>query len=137
MTTVPINEISSYHAHIYFRDAPERENAAQVRAQIAERFPVRLGRWHEMPIGPHSRPMYQVAFVPEIFRVLVPWLMLNRAGLTILVHPNTANARRDHLVHAFWMGEILPIMRPEQLPESRDNDLDVEIIPNTTPSLEY
>jgi DOPA 4,5-dioxygenase len=137
MTIVPINEITSYHAHIYFSDADERETAAQVRAQIADRFSVRLGRWHEKPIGPHSRPMYQVAFAPKVFSILVPWLMLNRASLTILVHPNTENARRDHLVHAFWMGEILPITRPEQLPESRDSDLDEEIIPNTNPSLDY
>lgn len=137
MTIMPINEITSYHAHIYFNDAAERETAAEVRARIGERFLVRLGRWHEKPIGPHSRPMYQVAFGTDVFATLVPWLMLNRAGLTILVHPNTANARRDHVVHAFWMGMILPIVRPEQLPESRDNDLDLEILPNTSPSYEY
>jgi DOPA 4,5-dioxygenase len=137
MTIVPINEITSYHAHIYFEDAAAREAAALVRAQIAERFPVKLGRWHEKLIGPHSLPMYQVAFARDVFPILVPWLMLNRAGLTILVHPNTENARRDHLVHAIWMGTILPIVRPEQLPESRDNDLDEEIIPNTNPSLDY
>ncbi len=39
----------------------------------------------------------------------VPWLMLNRLGLTVLVHPNTEDARADHLVHALWMGEVLPL----------------------------
>jgi DOPA 4,5-dioxygenase len=35
--------------------------------------------------------------------------MLNRLGLAVLVHPNTEDARADHLTHALWMGEILPL----------------------------
>jgi len=134
MSVQSLNEIASYHVHVYFRDPPERAAAAQLRLHIAERFPVRLGSWHDRPIGPHHLPMYQVAFAKEVFATLVPWLMLNRAGLVLLVHPNTRNARRDHLVHALWMGEVLPIMRPEQLPEDHDID-DDEATSNTAPHL--
>ena len=120
MSPAPISSITGYHAHIYYRDAAERERAATLREQIAERFSVQLGRWRDMPVGPHEQPMFQVAFPVAVFAEFVPWLMLNRLGLTILIHPNTDNPRRDHLVHALWMGEILQIVRPEQLPETTD-----------------
>lgn len=121
----------SYHAHIYYRTPEEHAKAEKLRAQIAERFPVRLGRWRDMPVGPHAAPMYQIAFAPEIFPIFVPWLMLNRQSLTILLHPNTGNPRRDHLVHAIWFGEILPILNPGQLPETSEED--ETISPNTAP----
>ena len=39
----------------------------------------------------------------------VPWLMLNRDGLTVLLHPETGNAYRDHTAHAAWFGGMLPL----------------------------
>ena len=105
-----IAAISGYHAHIYYEPASTRDRAERVRAWVAERFPAaQLGRWHDVPVGPHPRAMFQVAFPNEAFPAFVPWLMLNRLGLTVLVHPNTEDARADHLVHALWMGEVLPL----------------------------
>ncbi len=101
-------EIHSYHAHVYY-DAASRARAERVRGWIAERFLVRLGAWHDRPVGPHPQGMFQVAFAPDVFAAFVPWLMLNRLGLTVLVHPNTDNERADHLVHALWMGAVLPL----------------------------
>jgi DOPA 4,5-dioxygenase len=114
--------IVSYHAHIYYRSAEEREKAEQIRTQIIERFPVQMGRWRDTPVGPHAAPMVQVAFAPEVFPSLVPWLMLNRQDLTILLHPNTGQPRRDHQHNAFWFGQVLAIMNPEKLPEVSDED---------------
>ena len=131
MTPVSIASITSYHAHIYFRDAAERLRAETLRAMIAAQFSVKLGGWHDRLVGPHDRPMYQVAFDAALFASFIPWLMLNRLDLTIFVHPNTANPRRDHLVHALWMGEVLAIVRPEQLPELADPAED--LVPNTSP----
>jgi len=99
-----LSEIASYHAHIYF-DATERPRAERLRALIAERFTARVGSWHEKPIGPHTKAMYQVAFAIEEVPRFVPWLMLNRDGLSVLVHPNTLWPKDDHLVHALWLGE--------------------------------
>jgi DOPA 4,5-dioxygenase len=104
----PIQAIAGYHAHIYY-GPDERAAAEHVRAGIAERFTTQLGRWHDGPIGPHVRGMYQVAFAVDVFPQLVPWLMLNRQGLTILVHPETGNAYDDHVHHALWMGEKLAL----------------------------
>lgn len=102
--------ITAYHAHIYYDPAATRGPAEQVRAWIGERFPAaQLGRWHDVPVGPHARAMFQVAFPVDLFPAFVPWLMLNRLGLAVLVHPETDDARADHLVHAAWMGEVLPL----------------------------
>jgi len=135
MTPSPIAAITSYHAHVYFRDPDERGRASALRSAMAERFLLQLGRWHEAPIGPHAAPMYQVAFEVALFAVLIPWLMLNRQDLVILIHPNTGNARRDHVRNAFFMGEILPIIRPEQLPETMEGGEFEIVVPNTSPTL--
>ena len=62
-----------------------------------------------MPVGPHTAAMYQVAFSTEQFARFVPWLMLGRGGLDVLVHPNTLAPRDDHLQHALWLGDKLPL----------------------------
>lgn len=35
--------------------------------------------------------------------------MLNRRGLTILVHPETGDDLADHSKHALWLGAVLPL----------------------------
>ncbi|NEQ21928.1 MAG: 4,5-dioxygenase [Microcoleus sp. SIO2G3] len=101
-------EITGFHAHIYF-DPSSREAAARVREGLGSNFDVQLGRWHDKPIGPHSKAMYQVAFLPEQFGIVVPWLMLNREGLDILVHPETGDDVGDHTDRALWLGEKLEL----------------------------
>lgn len=134
MTVQPLDAIRSYHAHIYF-DGPEQRRAAEaLREEIAQRFSVLLGRWHDSLVGPHTRPMYQVAFAPAEFAHLVPWLMLNRRGLAVLVHPNTGRSRPDHLTHAMWLGEILDI-NAAPLSE-HDTEPEPAIVPNTQPTVQ-
>lgn len=102
--------IISYHAHIYYDPETTREDAARVRENIGADFPTALlGRWHDVPVGPHPIAMYQVAFPVEAFARLVPWLMLNRGKLVVLVHPNTDDGYADHADHAVWLGEKLPL----------------------------
>ena len=129
----PLAEIASFHAHIYFAPERERETALALRVAISERFAVRLGTVWDRPVGPHSRAMYQVAFAAELFGSFVPWLMLNRAGLSILVHPNTANMRRDHLDDALWLGPPLEL-KGEVLP-AEDGDAEEAGEVNTQPTL--
>ena len=98
--------INSYHAHIYY-DAQTRSAAARVRKQIQANFRVEMGSWHDTPVGPHPQSMYQVAFKKTEFPRIVPWLMLNRAGLSVLVHPNTGDDYADHATLPLWMGKML------------------------------
>lgn len=130
----PLNIIKSYHAHIYFEGASQRLEAEALREEIGQRFLVLIGSWHDRPVGPHTRSMYQIAFNPAEFAVLVPWLMINRRGLAILVHPNTGRPKHDHLTHALWLGERLNI-NGEPLPEVEIDD-EAEIVPNTHPTTE-
>jgi DOPA 4,5-dioxygenase len=100
--------IRFYHAHVYYDEAT-RAVAARLRDEIEKRFEVVMGRWREEPVGPHPQAMYQVKFEPAEFARIVPWLMLNRAGLNILVHPDTGAAYPDHVDNPLWLGDKLTL----------------------------
>lgn len=102
-----IPEITGFHAHIYYNPAT-REAAARVREGLS-RFDVRIGSWHDEPVGPHPRSMYQVVFSPKEFGKVVPWLMLHREGLDVLIHPETGDSVADHLDYSLWLGKKLKL----------------------------
>jgi DOPA 4,5-dioxygenase len=112
----PTSDIKGYHAHIYY-DPGTKEVAARVREGLAQ-FNVRLGSWHDALVGPHLKSMYQMAFTPEEFGKVVPWLMLNRDGLDVLVHPETGDSAEDHLIRSLWLGQKLEL-NTEVLRQSR------------------
>ena len=100
-------KITKYHAHVYY-DTDTRDVAARVRKGL-EPFDAKLGSWHDEPVGPHTKGMYQVEFLPKEFAEIVPWLMLNREGLDVLVHPSTGDGLGDHLIRSLWLGTKLAI----------------------------
>ncbi|MDR5735661.1 DOPA 4,5-dioxygenase family protein [Caballeronia sp. LZ025] len=102
--------ISSWHAHVYF-DAASRDAAWQLRELIAERFAsdvqsgvLRLGRFHERPVGPHPQWSFQLAFGSERLASMLEWLAVNHGALDIFMHPNTGDDLRDHRDSAVWIG---------------------------------
>lgn len=101
-------DITGYHAHVYF-DEKTQETARQICEEATRLFPVKMGRVHSKNVGPHPRWSCQLAFGPEAFDRVIPWLMLDRQGLTIFTHPETGDHLADHRDRAIWMGEMLDL----------------------------
>ena len=99
-----MSAIREYHAHVYY-DAPATRTQAEKLVQAAgEKFGVKVGRMHDNPVGPHPRGSCQLTVKVEQFAQVIPWLVLNRKGLTIFTHAQTGNALKDHTDHVVWLG---------------------------------
>lgn len=101
-------DLKGYHAHVYY-DAARRPIAERLRDTIIGKFAVEPGAFSDEPRGPHPVSQFNVIFeVPE-FQNIVPWLMLNREGLDVLVHPLTESSYDDHSKNALWLGTPVPL----------------------------
>lgn len=98
-----VSAIKGYHAHVYY-DQSTIEQARQLCQKAAELFGVSIGFMHERPVGPHPMWSCQLTVTPEKFAHIVPWLALNRNGMTIFVHAETGDDLRDHTEHVMWIG---------------------------------
>jgi aromatic ring-cleaving dioxygenase len=98
-----MTDLKGYHAHVYF-DAASRATAERLRDALVSRFTVKPGGFSDGPIGPHPVPQFNVMFEITEFQHIVPWLMFNRQGLNVLVHPLTDDMYDDHSAHALWLG---------------------------------
>ena len=105
--------ITGFHAHVYF--GPESVDQANSLCQKAGQlfsggtYLFTVGRMHHKPVGPHPCWSCQLAFAPELFGEVIPWLALNRDGLTVFIHSQTGDDLKDHTDHAIWMGTIEPL----------------------------
>ncbi len=100
--------IKGYHAHVYF-DADTIELAKELCREVNAVFDVSVGRMHEKYVGPHPRWSCQLSLMVDDFPTVIPWLALNRDGLTIFTHPDTGEHLEDHRDRAIWMGEMLEL----------------------------
>src|SRR5580658_10690537 len=111
-----VTDVNGYHAHVYFNPAT-RQVAERLRDTIAGKLTVELGAFSDDPIGPHPISQFNVIFRADEFQNIVPWLMLNRDGLDVLVHPLTESSYDDHSKNALWLGTPVPmrleILRPQ------------------------
>ena len=96
-------EVHGYHAHVYY-DQATFPIAEKLRETLAANFPVQVGRLNDAPIGPHPVSQFAAIFETDAFQTVIPWLMLNREGLDILIHPLTDDMVDDHTVYALWLG---------------------------------
>ena len=100
------NEVHGYHAHIYYNNDSfnnTRSIAEKLRDTLESNFPVKTGKSSGIT-GPHPAPQIQITFKKEAFQSVVSWLMLNRQGLDILIHPLTDDEYEDHTANALWLG---------------------------------
>jgi DOPA 4,5-dioxygenase len=95
--------VKGYHAHVYF-DAASRPIAERLRDTVVGTFAVAPGAFADEPRGPHPIPQFNLIFETPEFQRVVPWLMLNREGLDVLVHPLTESNYDDHTRYALWLG---------------------------------
>lgn len=102
-------KIQGFHAHVYFNQ--ETVEAAQKLCLDAKsNFPLSVGRMHTKMVGPHTEWSCQLAFAPEVFGQLIPWLALHRHGLVIFVHPISDNELLDHRDRSVWLGAPRPLV---------------------------
>jgi aromatic ring-cleaving dioxygenase len=117
--------IDGYHAHVYY-DSGSRATAEQLAQALTEKFAVKLGGSFDEPVGPHPVANLQIIFSTAQFSSVVPWLMLNRRGLNVLIHPLSDDSVRDHDTDGAWLGAPMPLKldllsrgyRPELLPSA-------------------
>jgi len=102
LTANPV-KIDGYHTHVYY-DANTRTQAERLRERIAATHGVEVRALSDDPIGPHPVPQFRFTFTTAQFDRIVPWLMFNREGLNVLVHPLTDNSLDDHSRYAVWLG---------------------------------
>ncbi|MGE5268190.1 MAG: DOPA 4,5-dioxygenase family protein [Thiohalocapsa sp.] len=111
-----MSENRGYHAHVYY-NAETKAKAAALREAIIAKFKVEPGGFSDEPRGPHPISQFNVIFETPEFQQIVPWLMLNRGGLDVLVHPLTESSYDDHSKNALWLGTPVPmrldVLRPQ------------------------
>ena len=100
--------IKGYHAHVYFDEASVGQ-ARALRERVAEEFDYAVGRFHEKNVGPHPRWSFQITFKADAFGTIVPWLALNRKGLTVLVHGLSGEDIYDHTELVMWLGDSVEL----------------------------
>jgi aromatic ring-cleaving dioxygenase len=98
-----MSENKGFHAHVYY-DAKSKAKAAKLSETLRAKFKVEGGALSDEPRGPHPVSQFNVIFETPEFQQIVPWLMLNRDGLDILVHPLTDSSYNDHTDYAMWLG---------------------------------
>ena len=116
-----MSEIKGYHAHVYYDEA-SKPVATKLRETLISKFKVEPGGFSDEPRGPHPISNALVIFKPEEFEHVVPWLMLHRDGLDVLVHPLTLDAVEDHSGYAIWLGTPVAL-KLHTLPRGRGGQL--------------
>ena len=97
-------DVHGYHIHVYY-DENALPAARTLHRALADRFPIQVGALLDAPVGPHPISQFAAIFTNDRFQSVVTWLMMNRQGLNILIHPLTDDMVDDHSVYAIWLGE--------------------------------
>ncbi|KAA1470295.1 hypothetical protein DENSPDRAFT_817848 [Dentipellis sp. KUC8613] len=102
---------NGFDFHIYYRieDEAEAKYARELHERIRREFPeLRIYRFWDKPVGPHPTPMFEVnTFNPHQTGTLFSWLTVWRGPCSVLVHPNTGDALKDHTELNSWIGKPL------------------------------
>ncbi len=105
MSSTSVGNIKAYHAHLYFHDEVSMGAAMKLANEAEASFPIRIGRFHQRPVGPHPVWSCQLSFAAETFADIIPWLILNRGNTDVFLHPVTGDDYFDHTQGASWLGQ--------------------------------
>lgn len=99
-----------FHGHVYF-SADQIERATEVRQNLASALPqlTYLGKLITRPIGPHTKPMFEIHIPAAEIERIMPVIDELRQGLSVLIHPVQENELEAHTTGARWLGEKLPL----------------------------
>jgi len=104
---------NGFDFHIYYmQSAPAQAKfAKELHERVRREFPeLRVYRLWDKPIGPHPVAMFEVnTFNPHQTGALLSWLTVNRGPCSVLIHPNTDNAYKDHSELMTWIGKPWPL----------------------------
>ena len=97
------------HAHIYY-EHDQFDQADLLRTFLTENFPQGVvGRFHQQPVGPHTKAMFQVKFDQLEFANLLVLIRPYTLGQSILIHPDIEDQVLAHTAEAHWIGPALPL----------------------------
>lgn len=99
-----------YHAHVYF-DVTQIQAIEALYAQLQHHFgdALNYGRIHQKLVGPHTKPMFQLAFDEELLPQLKSFLNKHPTVNSVLIHPLHTNEYLAHTQDAQWLGMVLPL----------------------------
>lgn len=99
-----------FHGHIYFSE-DEIELAAKVRENLRLAIPqlTYIGRLIAKPIGPHTKPMFEIHIPATEIDTITAIINEMRHGLSVLIHPVKDNELEAHTEDAKWLGRKLPL----------------------------
>ncbi|KAF9454349.1 hypothetical protein P691DRAFT_717847 [Macrolepiota fuliginosa MF-IS2] len=104
---------NAFDFHIYYMPTIQAElsYARDLHERIRREFPeLRIYKFWEKAIGPHPTAMFEInTFTPHQTGALFSWLVVNRGPCSVLIHPNTNDAYRDHTELVTWMGRPWPL----------------------------
>lgn len=104
----PINIHKGYHAHVYF-EQETFDFAVDLCTTAGEQFGLKVGRFHQKLVGPHTKWSCQITFSHTSFDAFIPWLDKHRRNLSVLVHALTGDDLVDHTTYAYWLGDSIEI----------------------------
>ncbi|TFL05159.1 DOPA-like domain-containing protein [Pterulicium gracile] len=110
----PIDERNNaFDFHIYYMPSvpAHAQYARELHERIRREFPeLRIYKFWENPVGPHPTAIFEVnTFSPHQTGALFGFLTVFRGPCSVLIHPNTDNAHKDHTELATWMGKPWPL----------------------------
>ncbi|MGZ0018161.1 DOPA 4,5-dioxygenase family protein [Nitrosomonas sp. wSCUT-2] len=102
--------MEKFHVHLYFTKN-EIELAQKVRDELIRAIPqlIYVGELVLQPIGPHSKPMFEIHIPATEIDQIAAIIDKKRSGLSVLIHPVQDDELAAHTVFARWLGDRLKL----------------------------